>query len=261
MDRKYLFAMWLMFCGGLNDQLQSAGFQFFSISGGGRTLTQDSLPVPPPEAGKPFSATASTKVHETLANGTQNEMTATVLQYRDAEGRVRTEGMRAFSSSSNGRGASGHGSAEAGEIVIRDRVAGVTYVLDPLRKSAVKAPIAGSSVPVARVGGSKELIVELSPRYQPSRNDTVEDLGTMTINGAPARGTRTTTIIPAGAIGNDKELRSTSERWFSPDLNLLIKSVSIDPRFGTTTYELTNISRLPPDPALFQVPADYVFAR
>lgn len=38
---------------------------------------------------------------------------------------------------------------------------------------------------------------------------------------------------------------------------MLVKSVSTDPRFGTTTYELTNISRQPPDPSLFQVPADY----
>ena len=88
-------------------------------------------------------------------------------------------------------------------------------------------------------------------------NDLVEDLGTLPINGVTARGTRTTTVVPAGAIGNDREFRSVTERWFSSELNLLIKSVSTDPRFGTTTYELTNISRLPPSPSLFQVSADY----
>jgi uncharacterized protein (TIGR03435 family) len=64
-------------------------------------------------------------------------------------------------------------------------------------------------------------------------------------------------VVPVGAIGNDKEFHSVTERWFSPDLNLLIKSVSADPRFGTTTYELTNINRQAPDPSLFQVPANY----
>jgi hypothetical protein len=90
-----------------------------------------------------------------------------------------------------------------------------------------------------------------------ARNAIVEDLGTMTINGALARGTRTTTVVPAGAIGNDREFHSVSERWFSSDLNLLVKSVNTDPRFGTTTYELTNLTLRPPDPSLFRVPADY----
>ncbi len=99
--------------------------------------------------------------------------------------------------------------------------------------------------------------VEAARNKQSQDNTVVEDLGTLTVNGVAARGTRITTVVPVGAIGNDKEFRSVSERWFSPDLNLLIKSVSTDPRFGTTTYELTNISRQPPDASLFQPPADY----
>ncbi len=87
--------------------------------------------------------------------------------------------------------------------------------------------------------------------------DLVEDLGTATVNGVSVSGTRVTTTVPKGAIGNDREFHSTSERWFSPDLNLLIKSASVDPRFGTTSYEMTNISRVLPDPSLFRIPADY----
>jgi hypothetical protein len=30
-----------------------------------------------------------------------------------------------------------------------------------------------------------------------------------------------------------------------------------DPRFGTTTFQLTNISRNEPDPSLFTVPSDF----
>ena len=88
-------------------------------------------------------------------------------------------------------------------------------------------------------------------------NVVVDDLGTAMVNGVPARGTRVTDVVPVGAIGNDKEFHSVTERWFSSDLNLLIKSVSTDPRFGTTTYELTNISRQSPDASLFQIPSDY----
>jgi hypothetical protein len=88
-------------------------------------------------------------------------------------------------------------------------------------------------------------------------NNAIEDLGMMTVNGVPARGTRITTVIPMGAIGNDREFRSVDERWYSPDLNVLVKSVSTDPRFGTTTREMTNINRANPDRSLFEVPADY----
>ncbi len=117
----------------------------------------------------------------------------------------------------------------------------------------------------AKVRQALDNLNELRMSVQAARNEagndggrvSVEDLGTLTVNGVPARGTRVTTLVPVGAIGNDKEFRSVAERWFSPDLNLLIKSVSADPRFGTTTYELTNIGRQPPDPSLFQPPAGY----
>jgi hypothetical protein len=196
-------------------------------------------------------------------------------QYRDADGRVRME-----PSVSN--------SEPAKSIIIYDPVAGVNYHLDPARKTATKTvtmPASGSSVN----GGGREprgpsrqtasganssnaalqqaiqVLGEFETDILAARNEarnnggnvTVEDLGTLTVNGVPARGTRVTTLVPVGAIGNDKEFRSVTERWFSPDLNLLIKSVSTDPRFGATTYELTDISRQPPDPSLFQAPAEY----
>jgi hypothetical protein len=90
-----------------------------------------------------------------------------------------------------------------------------------------------------------------------SPRERSEDLGTSSINGIRAQGTRITTTVPVGAIGNDREFQSVTERWFSPELNLLVKSVSTDPRFGTTTFELTNISRTAPDSSYFQIPADY----
>jgi hypothetical protein len=48
-----------------------------------------------------------------------------------------------------------------------------------------------------------------------------------------------------------------SETWISHELNRAILTKSSDPRSGETTTRLTNISRAEPDPALFQVPADY----
>ena len=39
-----------------------------------------------------------------------------------------------------------------------------------------------------------------------------------------------------------------------------ITMANSDPRYGDTTYELTNISMAPPDPALFEIPSDYTVA-
>ena len=51
-----------------------------------------------------------------------------------------------------------------------------------------------------------------------SSTATKEDLGEQVIEGVTAKGTRTTTVIPAGAIGNELPITVTSEEWFSPDL-------------------------------------------
>jgi hypothetical protein len=40
-------------------------------------------------------------------------------------------------------------------------------------------------------------------------------------------------------------------------LQIVVKSIHTDPRFGQTTYQLTNIQRSEPAAALFQVPSDY----
>jgi len=78
-----------------------------------------------------------------------------------------------------------------------------------------------------------------------------------TINGVLATGHRTTLTIAAGEIGNDRPIVVTSETWYSSDLQMVVKSSNSDPRFGDTSFELTNIVRSEPDPSLFQIPADY----
>jgi hypothetical protein len=40
-------------------------------------------------------------------------------------------------------------------------------------------------------------------------------------------------------------------------LQMVVKSTHSDPRFGDTTYTLTNIQRTEPAAALFAVPSDY----
>jgi hypothetical protein len=98
-------------------------------------------------------------------------------------------------------------------------------------------------------------------RVEPGNDGSVESLAPQMVNGVLAQGTRTTETIPVGKIGNDRAIHVVSERWYSNDLQLLIKSTSSDPRFGDSTYQLTNIVQTSPDPSLFQIPADYTIRK
>jgi hypothetical protein len=86
---------------------------------------------------------------------------------------------------------------------------------------------------------------------------TKEDLGQQNVEGVMATGTRTTTVIPAGEIGNAQEIRVVSEQWFSEELQALVLTRHSDPRSGENVYRLRNILRAEPDPTLFSVPTDY----
>jgi hypothetical protein len=75
----------------------------------------------------------------------------------------------------------------------------------------------------------------------------------------PADDRQVTRTIPAGAIGNLNALIITSERWYSSALDLLLEATRTDPRFGTTTYQLSGIGQSPaaslftPDPSFTEV--------
>ena len=83
--------------------------------------------------------------------------------------------------------------------------------------------------------------------------DTAQ-LGSQTIHGLGCIGTRVTITIPAHAIGNDRDIHVVNERWYSNDLMVLVKSTNNDPRFGTSSYELSDVKRNDPDPSLFKLP-------
>jgi hypothetical protein len=91
----------------------------------------------------------------------------------------------------------------------------------------------------------------------PNDNEVKLDLGKQIIEGVEAEGTRTTVTIPAGEIGNERAIEIVSERWYSPELQLVVMTRYSDPRSGETTYKLTNINRSEPVKSLFEVPSDF----
>ena len=107
------------------------------------------------------------------------------------------------------------------------------------------------------VGGGVSIYAPAMPVARSRYETKTEQLGTQNIEGLDCEGTRTTTIIPAGAIGNERPIETVYEKWYSKELQLVVMSKHTDPRIGEQTYRLTNIVRTEPDPSLFSLPTGY----
>lgn len=94
-------------------------------------------------------------------------------------------------------------------------------------------------------------------RSIPKYSTNTQPLAKQMVEGVECEGTRAVTTMPAGAIGNERPIETVNETWFSQELKMIILSKRSDPRFGESTYRVTNISRSEPDAMLFQVPPDY----
>ncbi|MEO7658819.1 MAG: hypothetical protein ABIV48_04330, partial [Pyrinomonadaceae bacterium] len=121
------------------------------------------------------------------------------------------------------------------------------------RASGAQPALAGSPAAPGLFGG----VLTTSLVGQPKYESRTENLGMQNIEGVEAEGTRKITVIPAGAIGNERQIEIVYETWFSKDLQLIVKSNHSDPRFGEQTYRLTNIVRTEPDPSHFSLPTGY----
>ncbi|MDX2030810.1 MAG: energy transducer TonB [Blastocatellia bacterium] len=98
-------------------------------------------------------------------------------------------------------------------------------------------------------------VVEGQPLFKVATS--TENLGKQTIEGVECEGKRTTTTLPAGSIGNENPIQTVRETWYSPELQMTIMTKQTDPRFGESTYRVTNINRTEPDATFFTLPSDY----
>jgi hypothetical protein len=192
-----------------------------------------------PVKGAPYSAQFVTESTQTLGDGTRISRKSNGAVYRSAEGRTRRETTLA---------AVGPVAVE-GEpvqmIFINDPVARRHYALDATHHTARKLPLPDKPP------------VPPGPRPESDENVKTEALGRRTIEGVEAEGTRTVINIPTGRVGNDRPLEIVDERWYSPELQVVVLSSHRDPFAGENVYRLTNITRAEPAASLFEVPADY----
>jgi hypothetical protein len=207
----------------------------------------------PPVKGAPYSAEAVNETIQTLADGNRIVQRSSAMQYRDSEGRERREETSAMR-----------------VIFITDPVAGASYTLHPDSQTAENNPLPSGgtyglflkdvfSVQAARGTGGGAITIPLRGAIAggQSSDAKVEQLGNMFIEGVQAQGTRTTTTIPAGQIGNDRPINIVDELWYSPELQMTVMTKHSDPRTGETNFALKNITRSNPPPTLFQVPPGY----
>jgi hypothetical protein len=241
-----------------------------------RVESMDAAPV----KGAPFCATVTTEHTQSLVDGNRIHTNESSMLCRDSEGRTRRE------AGLNLLGASQQTSAPK-LITIVDPVAGVRYLLDTENKIAQKMPLmpgeevaaaggmAIAKEPGALHGPGKQIMIYQrtgGPGSDVSFSDVTikksgadsgepapnsENLGDETVDGIHVTGTRVTTTIPAGKMGNEKPITVTSERWYSPELKATIVTKHDDPWAGELKTELKNVNTSEPDPSLFVVPSDY----
>jgi hypothetical protein len=232
--------------------------------------------------GKPYSADTSTETVQTLADGNRIVHRTVSKFYRDTDGRTRRE-------ETFGNVDPEHPTPHEVKVFIDDPVTGTAFVLDPGSKSADKmqrtrklldersAEDDGTRMMVKSLndtemgeqGAPKRILFNVRDDHS-SNPDAVsfvigdenrevvkEDLGTRNIEGVDCTGTRRTSTIPAGAIGNEKPIAIVTETWFAPAIGAVVESTSEDPRYGKTTYKLANVQLSEPARTLFEPPTNF----
>jgi hypothetical protein len=202
--------------------------------------------------GAPYTAIRKNTRVQKLANGTTISHENTVKEARDSSGRTYRETRPEIA-----QGAAGAGPNLA-FVNVHDPVnrTNITWNSNSKEATVMHLPEPGQVRRVEPLSAAENL-APMSMVRQEAIKPQIEDLGTKTINGVEAKGTRTTRVIPVGREGNDQPFTITHESWFSPELKLMVMSINDDPRNGTSTMELTDIERAEPDPALFQIPEGY----
>ncbi|MEW6209726.1 MAG: hypothetical protein AB1631_15260 [Acidobacteriota bacterium] len=249
-----------------------------------------------PVKGAPYSADAVTESIQMLADGNRIVQRNVATVYRDSEGRTRrdqTLKWRGGDSQAEERKTSfindpvsgvsytlHHSERTAFKVAARkiyiegpgDEEKAKAMAADAEAKAKVEAetrdhmkrrPPRGDHPPVdhpeamAMGGDIKIALGGPGFAFAGKMETKKESLGTQTIEGVQAEGTRVTLTIPAGEIGNEQPINIVSERWYSPELQVVVMTRRSDPRAGETTYRLTNINRSEPTRSLFEVPSDY----
>jgi hypothetical protein len=255
----------LLACTLLSGEADAQGRTIPLPSGQRRGVIGRSAPTPPPRAvgviaiepydlprpvtGVPYTAQAITETTQLSTDGRRLEQRTTAAVARDNAGRTRREQQP------NVLGVAG---SQAPLVIIEDPTTRTHVTLDAERHVAVRRRMA---VAVAREDAPISAAVRpgfgRSDEASAGGNVRRETLGEKVIEGVRAEGIRTTMTIAADAVDGQPATPVVSERWYSPQLQVVVRTLRSDPRFGETVYRLSNIVLGEPPAHLFKVPFDY----
>ena len=223
----------------------------------GRGGGEPGAPPPPPNAkfiatelrfgdklitGQPFSANTAIEDTRRLYDGSTVTKTMNGAIYRDGAGRTRREQPLEMVGGVQIQG----GNGQPQMLVFINNFADRTQTFLDMNNK------------VARTNPIRDDVAHPIGPGQPKDAKT-ESLGTKTIEGIQAEGTRTTFEIPAGELGNDKPIQVVTETWYSSELQVIVMSRHVDPIAGEHVFRLTNIKRAEPSSDLFTVPPGFRF--
>jgi hypothetical protein len=194
-----------------------------------------------PIAGKPFFGKDSIEWTRKLEDGSTVSTHLDAVVARDSEGRIYRERRHFVPASST-----------------KESRLEAIIVYDPTSKTKTECTLATRECSITAYGAPKSFRpMPVGTFAEGTRHLTREGLGNNVVDDLNVIGTRETTYIDQGAVGNDRPLVSTREFWYSPDLETNVSVTRQDPTEGTQVIHLIDLSRSEPDAALFAIPSGY----
>lgn len=202
---------------------------------GGIRETISSISIPP-MANAPFRATVTLEFTRHLADGSTTTIQNHRLVVRDSQGNIYQERRMLVPPGQE---------PQIRSIEISSPVTHTIYSCDP---GLTRCELWNYNMEFR----DPMLPTKAATDARPNLNRV--DLGSSTMEGLEVVGTRETTTIPPGAVGNTAPLEKTKELWYSPRLGLNLRVVRLDPLQGDQTLGVSNIDLAEPDRQLFVLP-------
>jgi hypothetical protein len=195
-----------------------------------------------PVSGRPFSARSTTEWTRKLEDGTVVRNHLLTVVARDSQGRIYRERHDFVPTDSN---------QQSPLLAIR--------ILDPVAHTETLCYVATHLCDIKVYHGRTSFTLRPpGPFDNGKRSLARESIGHDVLDGIDVVGTRETITIAANVVGNSQPLVSTREFWYSPDLQVNLAITRKDPRDGTQTVRVSEVSRTEPDPSLFKIPSGFV---
>lgn len=219
--------------------------QTVGITGGALSISTDDQIL-----NAPYSAQRQFTEVKTLADGSTSRTESGGAEARDSQGRTYSAGERQWTY------------MEGNKSVLKSEM--LCKIHDPIANTETRWNSTSKEATVIHGPPNdpkdKASAAECHACDEANRDafgDAVEKLGIKTIGGIVTEGTRSSYTVSAGQT-HDKPVVVVHERWYSPDLRIVILETNDDPRSGSTRNELVHIIRGDPDFGQYHPPANYV---